>query len=172
MSLTIRQTVFSDLDVGLVRNRLIELPGEIIKAKEAIVEIEVKLKYDGSVKEAKQVVVDIEVEMGYEVWSDVDENGKKKFTNEVKRKEETRRRLVLSEGYIRHQNNVANMLRTEAAMKLDLGKAHASFAAIEAENHNLRSIAAMIAGLAHESTTTTTHRHETAVRFADMKGDN
>lgn len=183
---TIRQVVFEDMYVNVITTKLEDQPGEILAAKEQIVELEDKLKYDTAVKDAKQAVVDLEVEIAYEVrnevwipyeikegltWGDTgctDKNeGKPKFTNEEQRKTETRRQLVGNEYYVGLKNNVGLALRAQSVIEMDRGKAHARLAAIEAENHNLRSIAAMIAGLAHESTTSTTHRHMTTVKLGE-----
>lgn len=165
---TIRQAVFSDKEVGLTAIRLQQLVDIILAAKEHIVELETNLKYDTAVKDAKQAVADLEVEVAYDVFNDLNGDGKKQFTNEAKRKDETRRRLLRDDDWVTAQNIVANTLRAEAALKMDLGKAHARLCAIECENHNLRSIAGMIAGLAHESTTQERiHRHTTTVRIGE-----
>ena len=164
---TIRQAVFCDNEVRGCKAFLLELPNKILTAKEAIIELEVKLKYDTAVKDAKQAVTDFEVEVAYEVKNtvfefpgtdDTKKLGKPIYTNEEQRKTETRRRLVKDELYVACCNQIKDALRAESVIKMDLGKAHARLAAIEAENHNLCAIAGMIAGLAHESTTTETHR--------------
>ena len=170
---TIRQAVFSNESVAGIKSHLLDLPDEILKAKTLIVELETNLRYDTTVADAKQAVTDHEVEVAYEVTNETNGDNKKKFTNAEQRKDETRRQCVKSEVWVRLTNEVANALRVESQLKMQLGKAHARFAAIEAENHNLRSIAGMIAGLAHESTTTERiHRHTTTVRIGDNDNGN
>lgn len=183
---TIRQAVFSDSDIVDVTRRLDVASKNIYAAKETIIELEIKLKYDTTVKDAGQAVTDYEVEVAFEVRQEVwvpyedhgegldrgdvgctDKNkGKPKYTNEEQRKTETRRRLVSQIGYIDLLNAVKDALRAESVIRIDLGQAHARLAAIEAENHNLRAIAGMIAGLAHESTTEPrTHNHVHVTKF-------
>lgn len=181
---TIRQAVFNDdFIVGVVEG-LDTLPGSIRKAREVVVDCEVKLKYSTAVADARQAVTDYIVETAYEVkndkWIATDADlpdpkniDKAKFGNEEKRKTETRRRLVKNEHYVNYCNAVADALHAEAVMRMDLGKAHASFIALEAEAHNLRSVAAMIAGLAHESTTQERiHRHVTSFETTVKLGEN
>lgn len=167
---TIRQAVFNNEFVAQITDKLDNFYEDILTAKETIVDLEVKLKYDTTVKDAKQAVIDLEVEVAYEVLNDLDKDGKKKFTNEAKRKDETRRRLLNVQeckiSFVKLNNEVADALRAESVMKMDLGQAHARLAAIEAENHNLRAIAGMIAGLAHESTTQERiYRHVHVTKF-------
>ncbi len=173
---TIRQAVFPDVQIRNIVDLLTKIPLRILGAKEAITECETRLKYDVAVADAKQDVADLETEVVYEVFNDLDKNGKKTFSNEEKRKAETRRRLLQDKAccdeYVRLCNIFKDALQAESLLKMDLGKAQARFAALEAENHNLRSIAAMIAGLAHESTTQErTHRHVATVRLGDNNHD-
>lgn len=177
---TIRQAVFSDHEVKGCMEFLMELPRKILDAKAHIVDLEIKLKYDTTVKDAKDVMVAAENEIAFEVlndmWAAIDcqqnrclekEVNKYKFTNAEQRKNESARRLANCNDWIDARNELGVALRAESVLKMDLGKVHARFAAIEAENHNLRAIAGMIAGLAHESTTITTHQHTTLVKLGE-----
>lgn len=170
---TIRQAVFDDEGIERLTDSLFDLPERILKAKEAIVEHETALKYDTKVADAKQAITDMEVEVAFEVLNDLDNSGKKKFTNEEKRKAETRRRLIGDEGYIRLCNVLKDAYRAEAAIRQDLGMACARFTAIEYEFKAKLAIAGMIAGLAHESTTQERiHRHVTAFETTVKLGEN
>lgn len=176
---TIRQAVFDDDYIQELVAGLEQMPDRIRTAKRAIIENETRLKYNTAVADAKQAVSDYEVEAAYEVkndeWIATDADlpdpkkiGKSRFANEEKRKTETRRRLVKDEHYADHCNAVADALSAEATMKMDLGKAYAQFAAIEAEFKGKLAIANMIAGLAHESTTQErTYRHVTTVQLGE-----
>ena len=183
---TIRMAVFNDQDVDMVFRRLLELPSQILKVKKDIVEFEVKLKYDTTVKEAKDAITAVEIEVAFEVtndmWSQHDflehrciekAVGKYRFTNDTQRKNEASRRLVANAEWIEARNQLGIICRARYIIEIDLGKAHASLGAVEAENHNLQRIAGMIEGLAHESTTHTTHslgHHQTLqIALAELK---
>lgn len=157
MSATIRQQIVADSEVRNLINRLVTLPEEIAKQREALSNAELELHYFTAVDDAKQALKDLETEVGYEVLNDVNGDGKKKFTNAEQREAETRRRMIAEPEY---QTRFAAAHKTlhdayaqERQLKWTVGKTSNSLKHLVDLSYTLRTVGEIIAGLCHEQQT-------------------
>jgi len=167
---TIRQAVFDDQLVIDITQALFALPGRMTKARENEEQAKFAVKYDTSVQDAEAKLADLEAEVLQEVQYDLDENGKKKFTNAESRAIEVKNRLrtTYADRWIDLCNEVAEAKKNRGKLEMDAGRAHIRAEEVRSEYFGTGWIAQMIAGLAHESTTAErTYRHVAKVELGE-----
>lgn len=175
---TIRQAVFADEEVADVIVRLGALPQQLTDAKRGRGIAETYLKYSTDVTNARVALADFERDVAYEVahtkWVDADEQqdsthkaGKPCFTNPKQREDETKGRLDNLSEYSTLRTVLTKALAAEQSLMMKVIEAKAALVGVEAKFQANLAIAAMIAGLAHESTTNTTHRHTMTMKIGE-----
>lgn len=152
--MTIRQQIISDDQVRGLIARLVSLPDEIAKQREALSNAELELAYFADVDDAKQELKDLEIEAGYEVLNATNGDGKKKFTNAEQREAEVRRRLMSEPEYQARfaaaHEALHDAYAKERLLKFTVGKASNSLKHLVDLSYTLRTVGEMIAGLCHE----------------------
>jgi hypothetical protein len=147
---TTRQTIVSDERVRQALAKIPELIERIETKRNTLEDAEFVLKYDVSVNQIKEEAKQVESEIAFEVFQELDDNGKKKFSNDTARQAELNRRLNESKDYaaVMERLNAASQNRGRAEM--EVAKNRNSLSALYETLRTERDIVCLADGLARE----------------------
>jgi len=151
---TIRQAIIPDDKVMSVISRLLELPGDVQKASDVLVDAELEQSTMPVIfQEIEDRQSSLERDAMFEVKNIVDDKGKPLYSNETLRQSAMMDMLSKTPDYIRAKNDMMAAKKKKADIENHIGKVRNQMYYVKNQQDVFIAVANIIAGLCQENVT-------------------